>query len=190
MCSNLFSALRPAQREKSLLQHELVQFIIVSRRIWGASRRGDLTEQAEQDTRPPGLRGFHLQNQQVWGCIPLLRAGSARGGGGCLVPTSHTSAADPAPSKKLGGGSLPSESHRAVLPRGSTGGQHVRAAVRSGDATQRGTQLCQRRGHGSVGLGRSQLPLLPRSWWEGTDVPQLPIPTAGICRGEAFGVQK
>ena len=56
-----------------------------------------------------------------------------------------------------------------------------------------GSRLCQRRGHGCVGLGRSQLPHLPQSWWEGMDVPQPPIPTAGICRGapgEAFMVQK
>lgn len=30
MCLNLFSALRPAEREESLLQHELLQFITIS----------------------------------------------------------------------------------------------------------------------------------------------------------------
>lgn len=31
--------------------------------------------------------------------------------------------------------------------------------------------------------GQSQLPHVPKNWWEGTDVPQPPIPTAGICQG-------
>lgn len=48
--------------------------------IWGASRWGDLTQQAERDTRP---RAFHLQSQQVWGCIPVLQADPAQGCGGC-----------------------------------------------------------------------------------------------------------
>ena len=40
-------------------------------------------------------------------------------------------------SQKPDGGSLPSESRRAMLPRGSTGGRYVCAAVRRGDAAQR-----------------------------------------------------
>lgn len=76
--SNLFRALRPAEREKCLLQHELVQFIIVLAYLRSiAAGRPDPTGGTGHPA--PGLRGFHLQSQQVLGCIPLLRLGSARG---------------------------------------------------------------------------------------------------------------
>lgn len=37
--------------------------------------------------------------------------------------------------------------------------------------------------------GQSQLPHHPKSWWEGTEVPQPPIPTAGICQGAFWGAE-
>lgn len=60
MCLNVFSALRPAEREKSLLQHELLQFIIISAYL--RIRRPDPTGGTGHPVR--GLRGFHLQSQR------------------------------------------------------------------------------------------------------------------------------
>lgn len=144
--SNLFRGLRPAEREKCLLQHELVQFIIVLAYLRSiAAGRPDPTGGTGHPA--PGLRGFHLQSQQVWGCIPLLRPGSAPGCGGCLLSASCTGT-----SQKLGGGSLSSKSQDAAQ-----GGLRPSGGV----TPRRDTRLCQHRGHDCVGLSWSQQPHLP-----------------------------
>lgn len=87
MCSNLFHALRPAAREKSLCFSMNWYHLSSSSpwHIWEHLGGENLSQQAERDTQPLGLWGFHLQSQQVSGCIPLLRAGSAQGCAARLV---------------------------------------------------------------------------------------------------------
>lgn len=92
------------EREKSLLQHELVQFIIISAYL-GSITVGRPDPTGGTGHPAPGLRGF--RSQQVLGCIPLFRAGSAQGCRGCLVSASCTGTARPAPPKSPAEGTCP-----------------------------------------------------------------------------------
>lgn len=67
MRANLFGALGPAERKKT---SGLAQSGTIYHHLHVAGERGarNLTEQAEQESRPRGLRGLRMQEEQVWGC--------------------------------------------------------------------------------------------------------------------------
>lgn len=119
---------------KSVLQHELVPFIIIiiiTLAYLGASGGENLTQQAEQDSWPPGLWGFHLHSQQVSGCIHPIAAG--RICPGCALLVSE----EPAAPKNL--------LETACPPKPQ--GLRVHVDMQRGDGTQRHPQ-CQPRGQG------------------------------------------
>lgn len=159
------------EREKNLCFSMNWYNLSSPQRIWGASQWGDLTQQVEQDTHPQGCGGFTCRaskSRDASHCSRQDLPGLWRAPGLCQLHRHCGASTSQKPGRELKGG----------------------AAERRGDATHRDTWQCQRQGHGCVGPGRNQLPHLPQSCWEGTDVPQPPIPTAGICwgaLGESFG---
>lgn len=165
MCSNLFCALRPAVRERSLCfsmnWYHLSSSAAASWHIWEHHGGENLTQQAEQDIQPPpGCGGFTYRANEFWDASHCPGQDLPR-----AVELSWSLLA----AQALRGQHLPKAWWREPVLQNLRDNKSM--LISRGVMPHRGTpSACPK--VKDAWAGQSQLPHLPRSWWEGTGVSQ------------------